>query len=155
MGRLVSVSDSAALEVQLPNQHPYTYGNYAVLSNEEFAVINPASYGADAILTDHGAFPLVNLPIPSAIGPGSGTSLGQHYLSQSDTVQVGNPQAPARTNLGRYEPLTDIAAALVTAQVTFVPVFLEDGDVVTNVTYKIGATAAGTPSHQFVALYSK
>ncbi len=154
MGRLVSVSKSLIQGVQLPNQHPYNVGDHVVLSNEEFAVINPASYGADAVLTDLGAFPLVNLPIPSATGPGDTTSLGAHNLSRSDTVQVGNPQAAARTNLGRFEPTTDVAAALITQQVVFVAVFLEDADVVTNVVYKVGATAANTPSHQFVALYS-
>jgi hypothetical protein len=150
MGRLVQVSDSSALQVQLPNGHNYTYGNYVVLSNEEFAVINPASYGTDAILTDRGAFPLVN-PVPT--GPPV-PSLGALDLLNSDTVQVGNALAPARTNLGRYEELTDVAIVPATEQVVFVPVLLLDGDVVTNVVYRTGATAAGTPTHQFAALYS-
>jgi hypothetical protein len=149
MGRLVSVTKSGASQVQLPNGHPYAFGDSVVLSNEEFAVINPASYGSDAVLTDRGAFPLVNY-VPS--GP-QVPSLGALDLINSDTVQVGNPAAPARTNLSRYTNLTDVSAGL-TEQVVFVPVFVADGDVLTNVVYKTGATAAGTPTHQFVSLYN-
>lgn len=152
MGRLVSVSKSGIQGVQLANQHPYNVGDYVVLSNDEFAVTNPASYGADAILTDQGSFPFVN---QNVTGPGSNTSYPVSYDTYgSDTVQLGNAAASARTNFGRYEPLNDKAAALVTAQVTFVPVFLHDGDVITNILVKVGATAAGTPTHGFLALYS-
>ena len=149
MGRLVQVSDSSALQVQLPNGHNYTYGNYVVLSNEEFAIINSASYGTDAILTDRGAFPLVNSVPTGPVVP----SLGALDLLNSDTLQVGNALAPARTNLNRYAALTDVAAVPATEQVVFVPVLLLDGDVVTNVTYRTGATAASTPTHQWAALY--
>ena len=114
MGRLVQVSDSSALQVQLPNGHNYTYGNYVVLSNEEFAVINSASYGTDAILTDRGAFPLVNSVPTGPVVP----SLGALDLLNSDTLQVGNALAPARTNLNRYAALTDTTADRVTSDAT-------------------------------------
>lgn len=147
MGRLVQVSESTALQVQLPNGGSYTYPNYVVLSNEEYAVVNTAS----AALTDKGAFPLVNRTPQGPVVP----SLGALDLLNSDTVQVGNPTAPARTNLSRRVALTDVALAIpATSQVVFVPIFCADGDVITNVVYKVGATAAGTPTHQFVALYS-
>jgi len=123
-----------------------------VLSNEEFAEVNPAAYGADAILTDKGAFPFVNQTVT---GPGGNTSQAVTYDTYgSDTVQLANPAVSARTNFGRYEPLADVAAAVVTAQVTFVPVLLLDGDVISNIIVKVGATAAGTPTHGFLALYS-
>lgn len=143
MGRLVSVT---AAVTDLPNGHAYNSGDNVVLSNEEYAVINTAS----SAVTDRGAFPLVNTRPTGVVVP----TLGALDLLNSDTVQVGNGLAPARTNLqSRYEPCTDEAAVLVTANVVFVPVLLLDGDVVTNVVYKVGATAANTPSHQFVALY--
>jgi hypothetical protein len=156
MGRLVSVVKSGAANVQLPNLYPYNVGQYAVLSDVEFATINPAAYGSDAVLSDKGAFPLVNpagVQGVQVVGPVT-TTKGADTLLNSDLAQLGLPSQSARANLGRYEPLTDVTAALVTANVTFTPVFVEKGDVVTNIIVKVGATAAGTPTHGFLALYS-
>jgi hypothetical protein len=50
--------------------------------------------------------------------------------------------------------LTDSAAALTTQVCTAVPVPVEYGDVISKVTVVVGATAAGTPTNAFAALYS-
>ena len=50
--------------------------------------------------------------------------------------------------------LADTAAALVTQVATAVAVPVEYGDVISTITVLVGATAAGTPTNQFAALYS-
>lgn len=52
-----------------------------------------------------------------------------------------------------YGPTTDVAAALTTQVMTSVAVFLEAGDKVTNLSFLSGATAAGTPTNWWFALY--
>jgi hypothetical protein len=58
-----------------------------------------------------------------------------------------------RTNLPRA-PLDDRADALTTQVMTSVPIWLEAGDLVTNLSAISGATAAGTPTNYWFALYS-
>ena len=62
---------------------------------------------------------------------------------------------PPRSNQEWFGPATaDTAAALTTAVATSVAVPVEVGDVITRVTVLVGATAAGTPTNAFAALYS-
>lgn len=48
---------------------------------------------------------------------------------------------------------TDVAAALTTQVMTSVAIFLEVGDKVTSLSFLSGATAAGTPTNWWFALY--
>src|ERR1700752_3906930 len=50
--------------------------------------------------------------------------------------------------------LTDQAASLVSGKLTYVPIPVQPGDVITKVSVLIGATAASTPTHSWAALYS-
>lgn len=63
-----------------------------------------------------------------------------------------------RANLprvGLYDSASDSGSVALTTQVmTSVPIFLAAGDVVTNVSFFSGATAAGTPTNWWFALYS-
>jgi len=73
------------------------------------------------------------------------------YLNSAppvDPTQVFN-----RANLPRF-PLDDRADALTTQVMTSVPLFLQAGDLVTNLTFISGGTAAGTPTNWWFALYS-
>ena len=58
-----------------------------------------------------------------------------------------------RANLMRF-PLDDVAEALSTGVMTAVPLWLRAGDTVTNLSFLSGATAAGTPTNWWFALYS-
>ena len=59
----------------------------------------------------------------------------------------------SRANFDRAYPTTDVAAALVTQVQTATAIWLEAGDLVTNITFLSGATAAGTPTNYYFALY--
>lgn len=63
-----------------------------------------------------------------------------------------------RANLfrvGLYDSVSDSNSAALTTQVmTAVPIFLAAGEVVTNISFFVGTTAAGTPTNWWVALYS-
>lgn len=68
---------------------------------------------------------------------------------------VVNPEVPARSNaeyLG-YSTLTDGALA-ATGIAAFVPIPVDVGTVITNVSVIVGGTGASTPTHQFAAIYS-
>lgn len=62
-----------------------------------------------------------------------------------------------RSNLprvGLYDSASDSGNVALTTQVmTSVPVFLAAGDTITNVSFFVGATAAGTPTNWWAALY--
>lgn len=62
----------------------------------------------------------------------------------------------ARSNLhyGILGSLQDAAAALVSGDLTYVPVPVCIGDAISTVTVQVGATAASTPTHSWAALYS-
>ena len=88
------------------------------------------------------------------------TLLGQYKGNPRDALGYLNAVAaidPTQTfhrrNLPRL-PLDDKADALTTAVMTSVPIWLNAGDVVTNLTFVSGATAAGTPANWWFALYS-
>lgn len=69
-----------------------------------------------------------------------------------------SPTTFSRSNLprfGNYDSASDSGSVALTTQVmTSVPVFLAAGDVVTNISFYSGATAAGTPTNWWFALYS-
>ncbi len=83
----------------------------------------------------------------------SGYPLGARLGLAANAVQAN---IAARTNLeyGILGSLQDAAASLVSGDLTYVPVPVEIGDVVTKVTVQVGATAASTPTHSWAALYS-
>lgn len=92
------------------------------------------------------------------------TTLGSYTRNVRDALAHINTHDPAspdlffRRNMAR-SPLYDSASdtgqvALVTQVMTSVPVFLEAGETVTNVSFRSGATAADTPTNWWAALYS-
>ena len=68
------------------------------------------------------------------------------------------PNTFARPNLprfGLYDSASDASQVPLTTQVmTSVPVMLAAGDIITNLTFRSGQTAAGTPTNWWFALYS-
>lgn len=75
------------------------------------------------------------------------------YLNAA--IPVDPTQTFYRNNLPRY-PLDDVAEAIsaTTGVLTTVPIWLEAGDTITNLSFLSGATAANTPTHWWFALYS-
>jgi len=75
-----------------------------------------------------------------------------------DVAAPSSPSTFYRTNLprfGLYDSASDSGHVALTTQVmTAVRIKLAAGDVITNVSYFVGATAAGTPTNSWVALYS-
>jgi hypothetical protein len=60
----------------------------------------------------------------------------------------------SQPRVGLYDSASDTGNVALTTQVmTSVPVFLAAGDVVTNISARSGATAAGTPTNWWFALY--
>src|SRR4051812_9659647 len=58
-----------------------------------------------------------------------------------------------RENFDAGDSSSDVAAALTTQIMTAVPIVLEVGDKVTSLSFLSGATAAGTPTNWWFALY--
>lgn len=84
--------------------------------------------------------------------------LGTFKGNPADAVGYLNPAinpdtvAFHRANLPRIG-LADLATVLATGVMTSVPIDLQAGDTVTSLSVVTGATAAGTPTHFFLALY--
>lgn len=78
-------------------------------------------------------------------------------LSHVNAADPSSPDTFFRRNLprtGLYDSAGDTGqVALATGVMTSVPIHLRAGDVVTNVSVRSGATAAGTPTNYWVALY--
>lgn len=72
------------------------------------------------------------------------------YLNSSPDIDP--TQTFYRRNLPRVG-LDDRTDALTTQVMTSVPLYLQAGDTVTSLTFISGATAAGTPTNYFFALY--
>lgn len=70
--------------------------------------------------------------------------------------QVAQSDLPVRSNLEYLgiSGLADTAASLVTQVMTVVPVPVDPGMVVSKVSVLVGATAAGTPTNSWAALYA-
>ena len=91
--------------------------------------------------------------MPLSRGRYSATNPLYSYLGQP--VNASQSDIAVRTNatvLG-MQALTD-GAALTTQVCTAVPVPVEVGDVITKVSVFVGATAAGTPTNSWAAVYS-
>ncbi|MFJ3834447.1 hypothetical protein ACIPY6_02900 [Streptomyces sp. NPDC090054] len=92
------------------------------------------------------------------------TQLGAYTRNVRDALAHVNASDPAspdaffRRNLprtGLYDSAGDTGQVALTTQVmTSVPIHLRAGDVVTNVSFRSGATAADTPTNWWFALYS-
>ncbi|MDQ0943274.1 hypothetical protein [Streptomyces sp. V1I1] len=92
------------------------------------------------------------------------TQLGAYGRNVRDALAHFNLSDPsgADTFFRRNQPrhgLYDSAGdtgqvALVTEVMTSVPIYLHAGDVITNLSFRSGATAAGTPVNWWFALYS-
>lgn len=60
----------------------------------------------------------------------------------------------SQPRIGLYDSASDSGSVALTTQVmTSVPLYLAAGDVVTNLSFESGATAAGTPTNWWFALY--
>lgn len=79
-------------------------------------------------------------------------------LAAEESARPSSPDTFFRANLprfGLYDSAGDTGqVALATGVMTSVPIKLVAGDVVTNLTFRSGATAAGTPTNWWFALYS-
>lgn len=79
-------------------------------------------------------------------------------LAAYATAGPASPSTFFRANqprIGLYDSASDTGqVALATGVMTSVPIFLAAGDVVTNLSFRSGATAAGTPTAWWFALYS-
>lgn len=92
------------------------------------------------------------------------SQLGLYGGNVRDALGFLNAQDPSspstffRRNLprhGHYDDAGDTGqVSLVTQVMTSVPIFLAAGDVITNISFRSGATAAGTPTNWWFALYS-
>lgn len=79
-------------------------------------------------------------------------------LAHLNTADPASPDTFCRRNMPRHH-LYDSAGdtgqvALATGVMTSVPIYLQAGDVITNLSFRSGATAAGTPTNWWFALYS-
>lgn len=77
-----------------------------------------------------------------------------HYPSIATDYLLDGKPGFLRPTLRRHDVTTDVAAALTTQVMTGAAISLQVGDVVTKIGFAVGHTAAGTPTNQFVALYS-
>lgn len=76
------------------------------------------------------------------------------YPVKSDiAAQAGGAGVLARYNMNRIDAVSD-AAALTTQVMTSVAVNLQAGDLISKIAFRSGATAAGTPTNWWFALYS-
>ena len=140
MGHKVSIVHN---NTELPNGLQYQAGQSVILSDEDYAKISSSVFTGGA-LTDGGSYPPVQ---------GFGFQTDEQALNGGLT-QIGNSLNPARYSVRREDLTTDVAAALVTTEVTVVAVPLFAGDVITKIAVKTGATAANVPLNQWFALYT-
>jgi hypothetical protein len=91
------------------------------------------------------------------------TLLGQYTGNTRDALGYLNAAAPTSANTfyrasasryGQYDSASDVSVPLTTQVMTSVPIFLTAGDVITSLSFRSGATAAGTPTNWWFALYS-
>lgn len=77
---------------------------------------------------------------------------GHYGAKNREWLLAGMPVAGYRDNMPRLQAGGDLAA-LTTQVMTSVALPLQAGDVVASLTFKSGATAAGTPTNWWFALY--
>jgi hypothetical protein len=75
---------------------------------------------------------------------GNAGNAAQQNISQRSNVEM----------LAGLNGLADTAAALASGVLTVVAVPVETGDQLSKVTVRVGATAAGTPTHSFAAVHN-
>ncbi|MGW4467477.1 hypothetical protein [Micromonospora sp. NPDC004704] len=79
-------------------------------------------------------------------------------LAHANASDPLSPDTFHRRNIprvGLYDSASDTGqVALATGVMTSVPIYLRQGDVITSISLRSGATAAGTPTNYWVALYS-
>lgn len=75
------------------------------------------------------------------------------YASDQYRQSAAGAPVTARANMRRLDAVAD-TGALTTQVMTSVALYLRKGDVVTSLTFRSGATAAGTPTNWWFALYS-
>lgn len=79
-------------------------------------------------------------------------------LAHLNLAEPASPDTFYRRNLprvGLYDSAGDTGqVALATGVMTSVPIYLAAGDVITSISARSGATAAGTPTNYWFALYS-
>ncbi|MFG2722710.1 hypothetical protein ACGFW5_31090 [Streptomyces sp. NPDC048416] len=78
---------------------------------------------------------------------------GRYPSKNPQWLAAGQPFGTYRTNLERGLVVSDFAV-LTTQVMQSTLVYLQAGDLVTNLTFKSGATAAVTPTNWWFALYS-
>lgn len=78
--------------------------------------------------------------------------IGGHYPPKNPSWMLAGMPASYRENISRGGAGSDLAA-LTTQVMTSVAIPLQVGDVVTNLTFKSGATAAATPTNWWFGLY--
>jgi hypothetical protein len=91
------------------------------------------------------------------------TQLGLYPGNVRDTLGAYATMVPSspstfwrasQPRVGLYDSASDSGSVALTTQVmTSVPIYLAAGDVITNVSVRSGATAAGTPTNWWFALY--
>lgn len=81
--------------------------------------------------------------------------MGSRYPNNNNDAWMlqGSPSGFRTQNLEQYDCDADLSA-LTTQVMLSVAIPLQPGDVVTNITFVSGATAAGTPTNYWFALYS-
>src|SRR4051812_45096229 len=78
---------------------------------------------------------------------------GRYNTYDSDWLMAGSPSGVFETSI-RQESINADLAALTTQVMTSVAVPAQPGEKITSITFKSGATAAGTPTNWLFALYS-
>jgi hypothetical protein len=91
------------------------------------------------------------------------TQLGLYARNVRDALahlNAADPSSPdtfvrrSQPRHGLYDSASDTGqVALATGVMTSVPIYLVAGDVITNLSFRSGATAAGTPTNWWFALY--
>lgn len=79
---------------------------------------------------------------------------GGYSPKNPDWLMDGSPSGMFRSTFPRRHIQSDVAAALTTQVMLSAAIALNTGDTVTNLTFVSGATAAGTPTNWWFALYS-
>ena len=82
------------------------------------------------------------------------TSRGHIPTIYEDWLRNGKPSGMFRESISRLQCGSDLSA-LTTQVMTSVALPLQIGDTVTNLTFQSGATAAGTPTNWWFALYDR
>lgn len=77
---------------------------------------------------------------------------GHYPITNKEWLLDGKPTGILKANLSRAQLVTN-GATLATGVMTSTAIYLEAGETVTNLTFLSGATAAGTPTNWWFALY--